>query len=227
MRAAGVAGGLSLMAITGASGAVAPAAAQAATASGAAATSTPTPTATIARVGVNKRRLSIRAGRRVAVIGHAQPGLAGMRAALQVHRGHRWDTIDRDRTASGGRYVLRGRLQRAMSAPARVVVQAGASRLRKRIGRVNVFRSASASWYGPGLYGNRLGCGGTLTTSRLGVANKTLPCGTKLTLRHGRRTVRVRVIDRGPYVAGREFDLTAATARRLHFRGHGAILTTR
>jgi rare lipoprotein A (peptidoglycan hydrolase) len=37
----------------------------------------------------------------------------------------------------------------------------------------------------------------------------------------------VRVIDRGPYVAGREFDLTEATARRLHFHGHGAILTTR
>ena len=92
---------------------------------------------------------------------------------------------------------------------------------------MNVYRSAHASWYGPGLYGNRLGCGGTLTASRLGVANKSLPCGTRLTLRHGRRTVRVRVIDRGPYVAGREFDLTAATARRLHFSGHGAILTTR
>jgi rare lipoprotein A (peptidoglycan hydrolase) len=59
------------------------------------------------------------------------------------------------------------------------------------------------------------------------VANKTLPCGTKLTLRNGRHTLRVRVIDRGPYVAGREFDLTQATARRLHFRGHGAILSTR
>jgi rare lipoprotein A (peptidoglycan hydrolase) len=39
--------------------------------------------------------------------------------------------------------------------------------------------------------------------------------------------VRVRVIDRGPYVAGREFDLTQATARRLGFHGHGGILTTR
>ena len=56
---------------------------------------------------------------------------------------------------------------------------------------------------------------------------KLLPCGSKLTLRKGRRSVRVRVIDRGPYVAGREFDLTEATARRLHFQGHGAILATR
>jgi rare lipoprotein A (peptidoglycan hydrolase) len=39
--------------------------------------------------------------------------------------------------------------------------------------------------------------------------------------------VRVPVIDRGPYVGGREYDLTEATAQRLRFRGHGAILTTR
>jgi rare lipoprotein A (peptidoglycan hydrolase) len=37
----------------------------------------------------------------------------------------------------------------------------------------------------------------------------------------------VRVIDRGPYVGGREYDLTEATAQRLRFRGHGAILTTK
>ena len=48
-----------------------------------------------------------------------------------------------------------------------------------------------------------------------------------VTLKHGRRTLRVPVIDRGPYVGGREYDLTAATAQRLGFEGHGAILTTR
>jgi len=35
--------------------------------------------------------------------------------------------------------------------------------------------------------------------------------------------VRVAVIDRGPYVGGREFDLTAATARALRFSGHGTV----
>jgi rare lipoprotein A (peptidoglycan hydrolase) len=35
--------------------------------------------------------------------------------------------------------------------------------------------------------------------------------------------LRVAVIDRGPYVGGREFDLTAATARKLRFHGHGPI----
>jgi rare lipoprotein A len=92
---------------------------------------------------------------------------------------------------------------------------------------VNAYRDASASWYGPGLYGNRLGCGGRLTPGRLGVAHKTKPCGAEVTLRKGSRTVRVRVIDRGPYAGGREFDLTAATVNRLRFRGTGTVLTTR
>jgi rare lipoprotein A len=185
------------------------------------------PTATIARVGVDKRRLEVRAGQRVLVIGTARPGVAGLEAVLQIRRGHRWATLDRDRTSASGRYVLRDRVHTAMSARARVVVRSGASRLRRGVGRLNAYRTAHASWYGPGLYGNRLGCGGTLTTSKLGVAHKTLPCGSRVTLRHGGRAVRVRVIDRGPYVSGREYDLTAATARRLGFSGHGAILTTR
>jgi rare lipoprotein A (peptidoglycan hydrolase) len=185
------------------------------------------PTASIARVGVEKRRLNVRLGQRIAVVGTAQPGVAGLIASLQVRRRSHWRTIDRARTRAGGRYVLRNRMRNTMSAPARVVVRSATGRLHKRVGRVNAFRWAQASWYGPGLYGNHLGCGGRLTASRLGVANKSLPCGTKVTLRHGRRTVRVRVIDRGPYVAGREYDLTRATARRLGFHGHGAILTTR
>ena len=39
--------------------------------------------------------------------------------------------------------------------------------------------------------------------------------------------MRVRVIDRGPYVGGREYDLTATTARKLGFSGHGPIQATR
>jgi rare lipoprotein A (peptidoglycan hydrolase) len=37
----------------------------------------------------------------------------------------------------------------------------------------------------------------------------------------------MRVIDRGPYVGGREYDLTAAAARKLGFSGHGPIQATR
>ena len=94
-------------------------------------------------------------------------------------------------------------------------------------GRVNVYRPAHASWYGPGFYGHRTACGGTLTASVVGVANKSLPCGTRVTLRYGRRTVTARVIDRGPYSGAREFDLTAATKRRLGFPSTGIVWSTR
>lgn len=93
--------------------------------------------------------------------------------------------------------------------------------------RVTAYRHAQASWYGPGLYGNRTACGQTLTSSTRGVANKSLPCGTKLTLRYHGREVNVRVIDRGPYVGDREFDLTEATRNDLGFGSTGAVLTTK
>jgi len=84
-------------------------------------------------------------------------------------------------------------------------------------GGVTGYRLAGASWYGPGLYGGHLACGGTLTAGTLGVANKTLPCGSKVTLRYHGRSVTVPVVDRGPYVGGRDFDLTAATKQKLGF----------
>jgi rare lipoprotein A len=171
------------------------------------------------KLGVSAKRLNVRAGSRVTVTGRVRAS-GPVTAALQIKRHARWITLDRDRTDGTGRYVLRDRLRRALSAPARVRLSDG---LTRTLGRLNVYRTSYASWYGPGLYGNRLGCGGTLSAGRLGVAHKSLPCGTKVTLRHGGRVVRVPVIDRGPYVGGREFDLTAATAQRLHFHGHGTI----
>jgi rare lipoprotein A (peptidoglycan hydrolase) len=61
----------------------------------------------------------------------------------------------------------------------------------------------------------------------LGVAHKTLPCGTKVVLRYRGHQVKVPVIDRGPYVAGRDFDLTVATKQRLHFPDTGTLLSSR
>jgi hypothetical protein len=64
------------------------------------------------------------------------------------------------------------------------------------------------SWYGPGFYGNGTACGQTLTTTLMGVAHRSLPCGTMVTFRYKGKTVTVPVVDRGPYVAGRTWDLT-------------------
>jgi rare lipoprotein A len=93
--------------------------------------------------------------------------------------------------------------------------------------RLTAYRLAGASYYGPGLYGNGVACGGTLMPGTMGVAHKTLPCGTKVKLRYHGRTVTVPVIDRGPYVAGRDYDLTEAVKERLGFPGVGTVLATR
>lgn len=93
--------------------------------------------------------------------------------------------------------------------------------------KVSALRPGHASYYGPGLYGNGVACGGTLTPSTRGVANKSLPCGTKVTLQYGNRTVVARVIDRGPYVAGRDWDLTEQTKRDLGFGGVGVVWTNK
>jgi rare lipoprotein A len=176
---------------------------------------------TTAAIAVRDRRLNVRAGRRVVVRGTARPSST---VSLQIHRAGRWRTLARARSDVRGAFTLRERMRRPLSARARLRAPGAAPRSLRRL---NVYRSALASWYGPGLYGQRLGCGGTLSAGVLGVAHKSLPCGARVTLRHRGHIVRVRVIDRGPYVGGRELDLTAATARRLGFSGHGAILTTR
>ncbi len=75
-------------------------------------------------------------------------------------------------------------------------------------------------------YGLPIACGGVLHVPQLGVANKTLPCGTEVTFVYDGRAIRVPVIDRGPYIAGREWDLTGATAEALHFPGLGPIYWT-
>jgi rare lipoprotein A (peptidoglycan hydrolase) len=89
---------------------------------------------------------------------------------------------------------------------------------RKLIGSM---RSSGASWYGPGFFGNRTACGQTLRPSTRGVAHKTLPCGSKVLIGYRGRFVITTVIDRGPFVGGRSWDLTAATARSLRFDSAG------
>jgi len=181
------------------------------------------------RVGIRTRRLNVRAGRRASVGGRIFPAARGVRVSLQVRRRSHWRPIGRARTSATGRFSLRDRRRATQSARIRVVVapHAGLARGRRQLGRLNVYRVAQASWYGPGFYGQRTGCGGRLGYGQLGVAHKTLPCGTRVTFRHRGRVVRVPVIDRGPYVGNREYDLTAPVARRLGFKGHGPILTTR
>ena len=79
------------------------------------------------------------------------------------------------------------------------------------------------SWYGPGLIGNGTACGQKLTRTLIGVAHRTLPCGTLVTFRANGHTVTAPVVDRGPYVSGRIFDLTVGLCKRLEHCYTGPI----
>ncbi len=83
------------------------------------------------------------------------------------------------------------------------------------------FRVAGASWYGPGLYGNHTACGQVLRPQTLGVAHRSLPCGTTVKFVYHGRALITRVIDRGPYIRGRAWDLTAAASQALGFESAG------
>jgi hypothetical protein len=71
------------------------------------------------------------------------------------------------------------------------------------------------SWYGPGFYGNRTACGLALTRELVGVAHKTLPCGTMVQFRYNGKVVTAPVIDRGPYAPGRTWDMSAGLCTLL------------
>ena len=79
-----------------------------------------------------------------------------------------------------------------------------------------VHATAIATWFGPGFYGQKTACGQTLTPAVIGVAHRTLPCGTLVKVRYKGRTLTIPVLDRGPYShIGAEWDLTAGAAQAL------------
>jgi len=167
-------------------------------------------------------------GRTVVVEGRVRPRPAGSRRVKLVLRGPDGAVV---RTATAARGSFHTRISPALAGDyavrAFVVHGARTSADASPARRLTAYRQAGASYYGPGLYGNGVACGGTLMPGTLGVAHKTLPCGTKVKLRYHGRTVTVPVIDRGPYVAGRDYDLTTATKLRLGFPGVGTVLANR
>lgn len=83
--------------------------------------------------------------------------------------------------------------------------------------RAKLMGTQVATWYGPGFFGNRTGCGTTLRRETWGIAHRSLPCGSLVTISHKGRTVTVPVIDRGPF-SGASLDLTQRTRDYLRFR---------
>jgi hypothetical protein len=88
---------------------------------------------------------------------------------------------------------------------------------------LTVYEGAIATWYGPGFFGNTTACGIVLTEATVGVAHRTLPCGTRAQIALGDRVIVVPVIDRGPFANGADWDLTQAAAQQLGMTGTSRI----
>jgi rare lipoprotein A (peptidoglycan hydrolase) len=74
-----------------------------------------------------------------------------------------------------------------------------------------------ATWFGPGFYGHTTACGQTMSPTLVGVASRTLACGTLVQITYRGHQLTAPVLDRGPYGhIGATWDLTAGAARALN-----------
>jgi rare lipoprotein A len=78
-------------------------------------------------------------------------------------------------------------------------------------------RTQTASWYGGSLHGGPTASGEPFNQYDLTAAHKTYPFGTRLRVTNpgNGKSVIVRVNDRGPFIRGRDIDLSYAAAQRL------------
>lgn len=90
-------------------------------------------------------------------------------------------------------------------------------------GTASGYYTARAAPYGPTAEHPRTACGRPLTNATQGVAHPVLPCGVRLYIRFHGHEVLTQVIDRGPNVPGRDFDITKALANRLGLHGTQTI----
>ncbi|HUE25569.1 MAG TPA: septal ring lytic transglycosylase RlpA family protein [Solirubrobacteraceae bacterium] len=186
----------------------------AASSSGSTAT-TPQRVAVDASLRVPNRAINVLGSEVVNLRGRLLPGSAHRRVALQTLRAGRWVTLAVARTGARGgfrlRYAAAGLGQRRLRV--RFAGDGANAAASHGAGTVTVYRSSMASWYDDG--GNTA-CG---FHAYYGVANVSLPCGSRVSFTYGGRTVNAVVDDRGPYVGGRSWDLNQNTAGALGFSG--------
>jgi hypothetical protein len=197
--------------------------ASSATFAGAGAISSPHPVTVAAQLQVRPRSRDLLAGQAVKVGGKLRPARAGRVVRLQGHSPTGWHTLTSTRTGVAGGFQLRTTPDNGVQRRLRVQFagdQANAGTTRSA-GRVTVYRDQSvASWYDDS---GSTACG---FHAGMGVANRDLPCGTKVRLRYGGHSVTAVVDDRGPFVGGRDWDLNQNTAAALNFGGVGTVWAT-
>jgi hypothetical protein len=197
------------------------------TSGGGAPLSSPAQTVAVkSKLRVRPHATDVLGGNAFTVRGTLLPGVAGREVRLEDREHGAWHAIRSARTGARGGFSVRYTPSAAAgdSDGRRLRVRFAGDRLNTGVanqaGRFVVFTESLASWYDDG--GNTA-CG---FHAGLGVANKSLPCGTKVTFRYGGNTVTATVDDRGPYVGGREWDLNQSTAQALGFGGVGTVWST-
>ncbi len=166
-------------------------------------------------------------GRTATVRGVVPSQRPGREVVLEAYSGGRWVEVDRDVTDENGRFSMTWKPGYAGHRYVRVRRTNSASTEPPSGTRtLYVYRKRVASWYGPGFYGNRTACGQTFTSRLMGVAHRTLPCGYMVTIRYRGRYRTVPVVDRGPHVRGRDFDLTEGLRNYLGFDGVDTVRAT-
>lgn len=172
-----------------------------------------------ARFSLARHQFAVPGGSAMHVGGKLLPAAAGRMVRLQAHTGVGWRTLATGRTGQTGGFAVSYAPTGGTDQNLRVLFggDGGNARSVSPAGRLTVLHRTLASWYDDG--GNTA-CG---FHAGLGVANRTLPCGTKVALRYGSHTVTATVDDRGPYVSGRDYDLNQDTAAALGFSGVGAV----
>ncbi len=153
------------------------------------------------------------------------PGARHRRIVLQRFDQRRgWRNVRRSRVHASERYDIGWRADRSGRIALRVsLIRRVSAAAAAPVARVNIYRPAKATFFGPGLYGNKTYCHQTLTPELLGVAHRTLPCGTAVAILFAGREIVVPVVDRGPFNGGYDWDLTQGTADALGFTVSGAI----
>jgi hypothetical protein len=179
------------------------------------AASPPQHVAVAAKLVASTGTIDALSGQELELRGMLLPRQAGRRVRLQVLARGSWRTLAVARTGAGGRFVLRYAPGETGKQSVRVSFAGDSANAEvNTAGReLILFEPAVASWYDDA--GNTA-CGFHAAD---GIASKELPCGTKVTIAYHGRTVNSVVDDRGPYVAGREFDLDQSTASALGFDG--------
>jgi rare lipoprotein A len=164
---------------------------------------------------VNERQVAVVTG----AVGPA--ATAGHPLSLQVRQSAKagpWITVATAVAAADGTFTVAWRANRAGQLTLRVVsagVASASSVTATPQVPLTVFQPVVATWYGPGFYGNHTACGEKLTRSIVGLADRTLPCGTPVSVSYNGQTLTIPVIDRGPYANGATLDLTSAAAAEL------------